>query len=278
MSTVGLIQLRATADVEANLAEAERLVRAAADAGAATIMLPEAFAYVGPGPGRIALAESLDAGGPIIDRCRALAERCGVDLVLGGFPEACDAQRTWNTLVHLGPDGAIRHRYRKLHLFDVELADGTVLAESRSTGAGDELVVAPLPCGPTGLSICYDMRFPALYQRLVDAGAEVLVAPSAFTATTGRAHWHVLLRARAIECQCWMLAPAQVGAHGGGRVSYGHTLAVDPWGEVHVDLGEETGFGLVEVDLTEVARVRSELPALRHRRPLGPGPVPGDPA
>lgn len=268
MSTVGLVQLRATTDVEANLAEAERLVTAAADAGASTVMLPEAFAYVGPSADRIALAESLDAGGPIIDRCRTLAERCAVHLVLGGFPEACDAERTWNTLVHLGPDGAIRDRYRKVHLFDVELADGTVLAESRSTGAGDALVVADLPCGPTGLSICYDMRFPQLYQQLVDAGAQVLVAPSAFTATTGRAHWHVLLRARAIECQCWMLAPAQIGEHGGGRISYGHSLAVDPWGEVHLDLGEETGFGLVEVELAKVARVRTELPSLRHRRTL----------
>ena len=129
-------------------------------------------------------------------------------------------------------------------------------------------MVADLPCGPTGLSICYDMRFPALYTRLVDAGAEVLLAPSAFTATTGRAHWHLLLRARAVECQSWMLAPAQVGDHGGGRRSYGHGLAVDPWGEVRLDLGQAVGFGIVEVDREIVARVRSELPSLAHRRPL----------
>lgn len=268
MSTVGLIQMCSTTDVAANLLSAERLVQDAADAGARTVMLPEAFAIVSGARARIAVAESLEGGGPILDRCRALAQRAQVDLVLGGFPEACDTSRSYNTLVHLAADGSIRHRYRKLHLFDVQLGDGTVLAESRSTAAGEAIAVADLPCGPTGLTICYDMRFPALYQALVDAGAEVLVAPSAFTATTGRAHWHLLLRARAVECQCWMLAAAQIGDHGAGRRSYGHALAVDPWGEVKLDLGDGIGFGLVEVDLAEVARVRRELPSLTHRRTI----------
>ena len=123
-------------------------------------MLPEAFAIVSGASARIAVAESLEAGGPILDRCRALAERAQVDLILGGFPEACDTSRSYNTLVHLAADGSIRHRYRKLHLFDVQLGDGTVLAESRSTAAGEAIAVADLPCGPTGLTICYDMRFP----------------------------------------------------------------------------------------------------------------------
>lgn len=272
MSTVGLVQLCSTTDVAANLASTERLVREAADVGAELVLLPEAFAILGPPAARLAVAESLTEGGPILDRCRALAEDCAVDLVLGGFPEACDAARTWNTLVHLDRSGTVRHRYRKIHLFDVQLGDGTVLSESASTGAGDALVVADLPCGPTGLSICYDMRFPALYTRLVDAGAEVLLAPSAFTATTGAAHWHLLLRARAVECQSWMLAPAQVGQHGGGRRSYGHGLVVDPWGEVRLDLGQAVGFGVVEVDREIVARVRRELPSLAHRRPLPAAP------
>ncbi|MEE4298548.1 MAG: carbon-nitrogen hydrolase family protein [Pseudomonadales bacterium] len=268
MTAVGLVQLNSTADVAANLATTERLVREAADAGAELVLLPEAFAIVAPAAARLAVAESLEGNGPILDRCRTLAAHCAVDLVLGGFPEACDAGHTWNTLVHLDASGDIRHRYRKIHLFDVQLPDGTVLSESESTRAGETLVLADLPCGPTGLSICYDMRFPALYTRLVDAGAEVLLAPSAFTATTGEAHWHLLLRTRAVECQSWMLAPAQVGDHGGGRRSYGHSLAVDPWGEVRRDLGDVVGFGIVEVDRETVARIRRELPSLAHRRPL----------
>ncbi|HSG89590.1 MAG TPA: nitrilase-related carbon-nitrogen hydrolase, partial [Pseudomonadales bacterium] len=238
---VGLVQLCTTDDVRANLAATAAGVAEAAALGAATVMLPEAFAYLGPPRGRLAVAEALDgdrANGPILDACRELAVRHRVDLLLGGFPERCDAARTWNTAVHLAADGSIRARYRKIHLFDVDLADGTTLRESASTGAGDRPVLTDLPCGRTGLTICYDMRFPGLYQRLVDEGATVLTAPSAFTATTGAAHWHVLLRARAIECQSWMLAAAQVGSHGGGRVSFGHSLAVDPWGRVRLDLGE----------------------------------------
>jgi predicted amidohydrolase len=265
---VGLVQLCSTADVTANLAATEAGVGEAVALGARVVMLPEAFAYIGPPQGRLEVAESLDGDGPVLDRCRTLARRHGIDLLVGGFPEARDATRTWNTALHLDAAGELQARYRKIHLFDVDLDDGTRLLESETTAPGDAAVVADLPCGRTGLSICYDLRFPPLYRSLVDAGATVLTAPSAFTATTGRDHWHVLLRARAIECQSWMLAAAQVGAHGGGRVSFGHSLAVDPWGRVRLDLGTEPGVGLVQVDPEQMAEIRARLPSLRHARPF----------
>jgi predicted amidohydrolase len=268
----GLVQTTATDDLEANLVATERAVGEAVSRGAEVVSVPEGFAWLGNATGRLAVAEPLDAAapGPILERCLALARRHRVDLLLGGFPEACDDTRTWNTALHVGPDGTLRARYRKLHLFDVDLPDGTRLEESASTAAGDLAVTTELPCGTTGLTICYDLRFPALYQRLVDGGARVLTVPSAFTATTGRDHWEVLLRARAIETQCWVLAAAQVGPHGGGRVSFGHSLAVDPWGRVVLDLGDEgPAVGVVEVDPAVADEVRARLPSLRHRRAIG---------
>ncbi|MEE4361624.1 MAG: carbon-nitrogen hydrolase family protein [Pseudomonadales bacterium] len=263
---VGLVQLCSGADVAINLAATAAAVDTAVAQGAEVVMVPEGFACLGTAAERIAIAESLDDEGPILAACRALARRHRIHLLLGGFPEACDERRTWNTAVHLDPEGALLARYRKIHLFDVDLADGTRLTESASTAAGDQPVLTRFPFGRTGLSICYDLRFAALYETLVQGGARVLTAPSAFTASTGRDHWDVLLRARAIETQCWMLAPAQVGAHGGGRVSFGHSLAVDPWGRVVLDLGEEPGVGVVEIDPRIVDEVRRRLPSLRHRR------------
>jgi predicted amidohydrolase len=268
----GLVQTTATDDLEGNLVATERAVGEAVSRGAEVVCVPEGFAWLGNAAGRLAIAEPLDeaAPGPILERCLALARSHRIDLLLGGFPEACDGERTWNTAVHVDPDGTLRARYRKLHLFDVDLPDGTRLEESASTAAGDVAVTTALPCGTTGLTICYDLRFPALYQRLVDAGARVLTVPSAFTATTGRDHWEVLLRARAIETQCWIVAPAQVGPHGGGRVSFGHSLVVDPWGRVVLDLGGEgPAVGVVEVDPGVADAVRDRLPSLRHRRAIG---------
>lgn len=269
---VALVQMCSTEDVAANLRAAAESAARAADAGAATVMLPEAFAYLGRPAGRIAVAEPLDAGadGPILAACRGIAREHEVHLLAGGFPEACDERHTFNTALHIDPAGQLRARYRKLHLFDVDLADGTSLRESSNTAAGDALVTTDLPCGTTGMTICYDMRFPQLYQRLVDAGATVLTAPSAFTTSTGAAHWHLLLRARAVECQAFMLAAAQTGEHGGGRSSYGHSLAVDPWGRVLLDMEDRLGVGLVDLDPDAVDAVRARLPSLRHRRPLPP--------
>jgi predicted amidohydrolase len=241
-------------------------VAACAADGAAVVMLPEACTYLGRADGRLAVAEGLDADGPMLAACRRMARDAGVHLLVGGFPEAADATRTFNTALHLDDGGRLRAAYRKIHRFDVDLDDGTRLRESDSTAAGDAVVVTDAPCGRTALTICYDLRFPELYRRCVDAGATVLTAPSAFTARTGPDHWETLLRARALESQCWMLAAAQTGDHGGGRRSHGHALAVDPWGTVVLDLGTEPGHGLVRVDPARTAEVRARLPSLAHRQ------------
>ncbi len=271
------IQLCATPDVDANLRTAERLVTDAVGAGAEVVMLPEAFAFLGPEQEKQALLEPLpQAGGtagfqpgPILQRCQQLARKNECHLILGGFHErSADPEKGYNTCVHLQPDGAIAATYRKIHLFDISLADGTQLRESTRTSPGTSVVTTDLPFGRLGLSVCYDIRFPYLYQQLVDRGASVLTVPSAFTRTTGAAHWHILLRARAIECQSYVVAPAQHGHNWGKRTSYGHTLIIDPWGQVLAELADGDGYVIADIDPAEVVRVRRELPSLEHRRNL----------
>ncbi len=267
ITQVAVVQMTSTPSVPDNLTRAERLVRAAAAAGAKFVVLPECFAYLGPDGGQRDIAETLPAGGPILAQCQGWARTHGVELVLGGFWErAADAQRVHNACVHLGTNGDVRQVYRKIHLFDVDLADGTRLEESATVAAGDAVVVTDTPFGKLGLSICYDLRFPELYRKLVDAGANALAVPAAFTLHTGKDHWHVLLRARAIESQGYVLAAAQTGHHFGKRVSYGHALIADPWGCVIAQCGEGEGFALAGVDTSLVERVRHQLPSLRHRR------------
>ncbi|MGA1370933.1 MAG: carbon-nitrogen hydrolase family protein [Pseudomonadales bacterium] len=278
-----VLQLCATPVVEENLATAERLSRAAASDGAEVVLWPEAFAFLGPEAAKVGILEPLPEApdrsgpkngwpieftpGPILARCVSLARELGIHLVLGGFHERGEGEgRNRNTCVHLAPDGGLLALYRKLHLFDIDLADGTRLRESARTDAGDTAITTDLPFGMLGLSICYDLRFPYLYQRLVDLGAIALTAPSAFTATTGAAHWEVLLRARAIECQSYMLAPAQYGAHWGSRRSHGHAMIVDPWGRILDECPGGDGFAIADIDPERVAEVRRELPSLSHRR------------
>ena len=269
-TTVAIVQLCAGGDADANVERACALAAEAAAAGAEAVLLPEAFAFIGADEARRDILEPLPAGGPILERTRACAAAAGVHLILGGFPEAADDGRAFNTCVHIAPDGAVAALYRKIHLFDVDLADGTRMLESASTAPGDRAVVTDLPFGPLGLTVCYDVRFPALYQALVDKGAVAIAVPSAFMRSTGRAHWHVLLRARAIECQCYIIAPAQHGDHGHrGRQSYGHSLIVDPWGTVIAECGEGDGFALAYIDPTRVREVRAELPSLANRRAFG---------
>ena len=266
-TTVGIVQMCATNEVETNVQTTLGLVAQAADAGARVVLVPEAFAFIGSERERRQWLEPLPSGGPILERCAAAARACDIDLVLGGFAEQADDGRAFNTCVHLTPDGEVAKLYRKIHLFDVDLADGTRVLESRSTAPGDRAVVTETPFGPLGLTVCYDVRFPLLYQALADLGANAIAVPSAFFKNTGRAHWHVLLRARAIECQCYIIAPAQHGDHGHrGRQSYGHGLVVDPWGEVIAECGEGDGFALADIDPERVASVRAELPSLDNRR------------
>jgi len=268
---VAAVQMTSTADVARNLETAERLTREAAGAGAALIVLPECFACLGPEKDKLAIAESLEpeaASGPIRGRLSALAKELGVELVLGGFWErGSTPQRVRAANVHLDATGAVRAVYRKIHLFDVDLPDGSVIRESDTIEPGDEVVATDTCAGRLGMSICYDVRFPELYRQLVDRGATLLTVPAAFTATTGKDHWHVLLRARAIESQCYVIAAAQCGHHFGNRRSYGHALICDPWGRVLSECGaEEQGFALAQIDPAETARVRASVPSLAHRR------------
>ena len=262
-----VVQMCATADVRRNLSVTSKLVEKAVDAGAGTVFAPEAFTFIGPGRERAKMLEPLPDGGSVLDQCRAMAADNRVHFVFG-FHERAPEGRSFNTCVHLDPMGEIAALYRKIHLFDVDLADGTRLLESRGTAPGDTPVVTELPFGTLGLTVCYDVRFPGLYQRLVDLGAIALTVPSAFTRTTGRDHWHVLLRARAIECQAYVIAPAQYGEHGhANRISYGHSLIVDPWGDVVAECPEEgDGFAIAEIDAAKVEKVRRELPSLVNRR------------
>jgi predicted amidohydrolase len=197
----------------------------------------------------------------------ALARRLRVTLLLGSLPERVPGDaRVRNTSVLLGPDGGTVAVYRKVHLFDIDLPGMEHLKESKAVVPGDEVVLADTALGLVGLSICYDLRFPELYRELVRRGARVLCVPSAFTERTGRAHWEVLLRARAIENLAYVLAPAQVGHHGGGRTSHGQAMVVDPWGAVVAQVPDGEGIALAELDFERLARLRRDLPALSHRR------------
>lgn len=264
---VAVVQITSTDDVGANLAAVERTVSEAAALGAELAVVPECFAFLGPENGKLALAESLDEPGPILERMRRLAIDRGIELVLGGYWEKASVpEKVRNTCLHLDAQGKLLGAYRKIHLFDVDLADGTRLCESDTVEAGDELVVTDAPFGKLGLSICYDLRFPELYRSLVDRGAIALAIPAAFTLTTGKDHWHVLMRARAIEQQCYVLAAAQTGHHHGRRHSYGHALIVDPWGTVLAECGEGEGVAVANLDPELVARYRRELPSVANRR------------
>ncbi|MCB9538368.1 MAG: carbon-nitrogen hydrolase family protein [Myxococcales bacterium] len=263
---VALVQMNSGSDAEQNLATIEARVAEGAARGARLVALPENATLLARPVDRVARAEALD--GPTVARLGRLARRHGVWISLAGFPERTDdPARTANASLLLGPDGALAAVYRKIHLFDLSLPELT-LCESATTRPGDALVVHPIDGVPVGLSICYDLRFPELYRALVRAGARVLLVPSAFTVPTGKAHWEVLLRARAIENQAYVVAAAQCGAHPGSeRVSFGHGLAVDPWGRVLVDQGESPGLDVVDLDQDAQDAVRRGLPALEHARP-----------
>jgi len=266
MPIVACVQLNASSDVEKNLRSTEALVERAARAGAELVATPEATTFLGPHDRKVALAEPID--GPTNARLARLAARLGITLLVGSVAEACDERRAYNTSVLFGPKGERLATYRKLHLFDVDIDGGVRFLESDRTAAGTDVVVADTAIGKLGLSICFDVRFPELYRALADRGAEILAVPSAFTLMTGKDHWHVLLRARAIETQCWLLAPAQWGAHDdqGLRRSYGHSLIVDPWGVVVAECGDGEGICLAEIDREKVLSVRRQIPMAANRR------------
>lgn len=268
---VAVAQLTSNDDVDQNMAAVARCVRRAAEAGAQLVVIPECFSFLGPEQGKLAIAESIPGEGPLLKRCRALAEDHGIEVIYGGFWEKAGDGRILNASMQIHPDGSLGAVYRKIHLFDVDLADGTRLCESATVAPGETLVVADSVAGRVGLSVCYDLRFPELYRGLVDQGATVLTVPAAFTLMTGKDHWEVLLRARAIEQQCYVLAAAQTGRHvqsdgSGRRESWGHAMIVDPWGVVLAQCGAGEGVAVAQIDQAEVQRIRRQLPSLQHRR------------
>lgn len=264
---VAVVQHCATTDVEKNLTTLETLSQQAASEGASIITWPEAFAYLGRHEGKREILETLPGGGPILKRCQRLAQSLNCELLLGGFHESApEPDKCFNTSIYLGRGGEIKATYRKIHLFDVDIKDGPNLQESRQTQAGEQAVSVDALFGRLGLTVCYDLRFPMLYQHLADLGAVAMAVPSAFTATTGALHWHTLLQARAIETQSYVIAPAQYGQHSQHRASYGHSLIVDPWGKVIAELATGEGYAIAEVDTDQVSRVRSEIPSLANRR------------
>lgn len=270
MPLAACIQLNGSSDVERNLGVTEALLRRAASYGARFVATPEATTYLGPHDRKTALAEPVN--GPTHARLAGLAAELGITLLVGSVVErhGSDPDRTWNTSLLFGPDGALLASYRKIHLFDVDLnrSGGVRFIESERTAHGAELVVADTCIGRVGLSVCFDLRFPELYRALSLRGATVMAVPSAFTMMTGKDHWHVLLRARAIETQSWVLAPAQWGAHDdrGLRRSYGHSLIVDPWGVVVAECGEGEGICLAEIAPDRVGEVRAQIPMEANRR------------
>ncbi|RMF21295.1 MAG: carbon-nitrogen hydrolase family protein [Deltaproteobacteria bacterium] len=260
------VQFMAGTDQEANLRQAAALVRRAAEAGAALVALPELFCWRGDPREEPKSAQPIP--GPLSDRLAEIAARCSVHLVAGSVLErAEDAARCYNTALLFGPDGTLLARYRKIHLFDVEVPGKVRARESATRKSGTEVVCAKTPLGRIGLAVCYDLRFPELFRRLADDGAEIVVVPSAFTAPTGRAHWHVLVRARAIENQCFLVAPNQVGPTVHGFDNYGHSLIVDPWGEILAEAGEEPGEVVAaRLEAERLIETRRNLPSLEHRR------------
>lgn len=259
-------------DVSANLELAERLLAEAASRGAELAVLPENFALMPRRAREKTRIAEVPGEGPIQAFLADAAQRHQIWIVAGSMPlKSPDAERTFGACLVVDDTGRRRDIYRKIHLFDVDLADSEEsYRESRSMYPGDEPVVVKTPFGILGLTICYDLRFPELFRHLVDQGAAIFSVPAAFTETTGRAHWHTLLRARAVENLAWVIAPGQVGTHPDGRSTFGHSLIVDPWGKVAAEVDEGNGIATAEIDPGRVERLRREFPALDNRR-LGPG-------
>ena len=262
---VAAIQMATSSDKSANLEKAENLIRLAAARGAKLVGLPEVFNWRGKRPEEAAAAESLD--GVTLTLMAGLARELEIYLLAGSITEDAPGHaKRYNTSVLFGPDGERLAVYRKIHLFDVDLPGRVTIKESDAKIPGTEVVTAATNLGPIGLSVCYDLRFPELFRRLTFSGARILTIPSAFTFPTGEAHWEVLIRARAIENQCYVVAPAQFGPNVHGFSDYGNSMIVDPWGRVLARAGDSEGVVIAPIDIAYLERVRRELPSLTHAR------------
>jgi predicted amidohydrolase len=262
------VQVNAQGDIAENVKIASGTAREARQAGADLIAMPECVALMEPMRDRVRALATAEEANPALASFRDLARELGVWLLPGTIVCTAGDGRLANRSLLIAPDGSVCARYDKIHMFDVDLPGGESYRESVTYRPGEEAVVASLPWGTLGMTVCYDVRFPKLYLALGHAGADFIAVPSAFTRQTGTAHWHVLLRARAIETGCYVFAAAQCGEHPGKRLTYGHSLIVDPWGVVLADGGEQPGFVIAEIDPAKVAATRRAIPSLAHERPF----------
>ena len=269
MTRIALFQSNTGIDPAANASTLSDAIRQAAEGGAEMLFTPEMSGLLDRDSGRAAKSLRSEDEDEVLAACREAAKQHGIWLHIGSLAVLVDGGKVANRGFVIDREGNIRARYDKIHLFDVDLPTGESWRESNvySAGAGVVLVNGT-PIGKLGLTICYDLRFPGLFARLAEADADVISVPAAFTVPTGRAHWHVLLRARAIEAGLFVVAAAQVGRHEDGRQTFGHSLVIDPWGEVLLDMGEDKGVGFADLDLARISDVRSRIPALNHRRPI----------
>ncbi|HEY4263790.1 MAG TPA: carbon-nitrogen hydrolase family protein [Micropepsaceae bacterium] len=265
---VACVQLRCGDDVAENVGSALKLIREAHKAGAQFIATPENTNLMAADGGAKLEKTVVEKDDSALPQFAGVAEELGIWLLVGSLGIKVSEGKTANRSYLIGPNGRIAARYDKIHLFDVNLPSGETYRESNTVTPGADAVVASLPWARIGLSVCYDLRFPQLYRALAKEGAEILTVPSAFTETTGKAHWHVLLRARAIENGCFVVAPAQGGTHANGRKTYGHSLIVGPWGDILAEAGIDPGIVTADLDLEEIASVRARLPSLHHDRPF----------
>lgn len=267
---VACIQTNSGNEIAANVSEVSELIRAACSDGAELILLPEVVSLMET-RSKIMFERSCgEDADPALEAFRSLAKELGIWLHTGSLPIKLSDTKIANRSFVVDPEGRIIATYDKIHMFDVDLPGGESYRESKNYQPGERAVVADTPWGKLGLSICYDLRFAYLYRALAKAGASFLCVPSAFTRVTGEAHWHVLLRARAIETGCFIFAPAQTGTHANGRETYGHSLIVDPWGEILADAGEGIGYVTAEIDPAAVGVARGKVPSLTHDRTFDP--------
>ena len=258
------VQMTASDTKEDNLQKAESLVRGASSQGAALVVLPEVFSWRGKSGNTVFEAENIP--GPTTERLGNLAHELGIHLITGSLLEKSEDGRSYNTSLLISPEGQILCRYRKIHLFDVDIPNRVTVKESENIKAGVKTAAVPTAIGNIGLSICYDLRFPELYRQLVNRGAEIVSVPSAFTFPTGAAHWEVLLRARAVENQFYVIAPNQIGPNVHGFSDYGHSMIIDPWGKVAACARDQESFITAEINLDYLSKVRKELPCLEHQK------------
>lgn len=268
---IALYQAQSGIDPAANAERLVDAVRSAAEGGAAMLFTPEMSGLLDRDRERSALSVSSEEEDVVLAAVRDAARAAGIWVHLGSLALKGEGDRLVNRGFVIDAGGAVRARYDKIHLFDVDLASGESWRESAVYRAGTEaVVVRDTPVGTLGLTICYDLRFPAIFARLSEAGADVIAVPAAFTVPTGEAHWQVLLRARAIEAAAFVVAAAQAGHHQDGRATYGHSLVADPWGTVLTEMGGEPGLSFAEIELDRIADVRARIPVLAHRRPIAP--------